>query len=82
MGRSKVNTIGEVNIGFSYANKRLLARVTLPRELAQALQDAGFDRADLRITDDGILLVPFKSNGKPRVPHRVTLPESWGENNA
>jgi len=53
-------------------------RVTIPAPLAQAFFDKGYDRATLTLTDEGVLLKPYKSeegayDGRNTV-ELVTLP--------
>lgn len=48
-------------------------QVALPSVVARELRERGFTRAKVRLTDDGILVVPYVGQKTT-----VVLPESWG----
>lgn len=51
--------------------------VALPAELGRALDRREYDRVKVRVTTEGILLVPYRSQPKPKVD-LTSLPD-WGE---
>jgi hypothetical protein len=51
--------------------------VMLPAAVGRALAERGLNRARLEITDDGILVRPYRGEGKLAARSVVDLPESW-----
>ena len=48
--------------------------IWVPMAVSRALVDAGFNRATLRVTPAGLLLIPYKSDNKKA---QVELPKEW-----
>ena len=66
----------EFDVGIYRGGKRGKV-VTLPKALADAFDERGYDRARLFVCDEGVLLRPYCSDS-PRQPEPMRLP-TWDE---
>lgn len=48
-------------------------QVALPAIVARALLEKGYNRAEVTVTEDGILIMPYKSEG-PKKDSSIDLP--------
>lgn len=61
----------EWDISITRQNKNGVRQISLPVSVSRALNDKGFNRAILRLTSDGILIVPYV--GRKKTPQKATV---------
>lgn len=62
----------EWDVGLRVANRSGTMEVTIPKPVARSLVERGYTRARITVTEEGILVAPYK--GEPAV-HKADIPD-------
>jgi hypothetical protein len=60
------------------SGSRQSLKLNLPVALSAPMQAAGFNRAEIEISPEGILVRPYSGEGGNQSLRLVDIPETWG----